>query len=155
MCVDPATATAVASIGSIAMTAGQGALGYVQGKATDKAMKQAARQELMATATEESALRREQRKFSANQRVAALATGGDVASGSLKAVLDDDVQTMELNALMRRYGGETRAEQLRFKGANAQRTGLIQGAGAFMQAGVEALGAQGRNDFAAFGSKNP
>lgn len=147
MCVDPATAMAVASVTA---TVGEGVLSYAQGQATDKAYKQAARQELLSTAHEEAGLRREQRKFAANQRLAALATGGDVASGSISAVLDDDVQTMELNALMRRYAGETRASELRFQGSQAQRMGTIMAGGKLLQAGVEAIGSGSFGDFAGF-----
>ncbi len=150
MCVDPATATAIAAVSSSVMTAGQGVLSYAQGQAVDKQYKQAARQELLATAHEEAGLRREHRKFAANQRVAALATGGDASSGSLAEVIDDDVQTMELNALMRRYAGETRADELKFQGSNAQRMGTIDAVGGFMQAGVEAIGANSRGDFDVF-----
>lgn len=150
MCVDPATAMAIASAASATMTAAGGAVTYAQGKAEEKGYKTAAKQELMNTAVEETAYRQEARKFAANQRLQALAGGGDVASGSTSLVLDEDTRTMELNALMRRYTGETAAENLKFKGRSAARSGAIAGGMALMQAGVEAVGSQSKGDFAAF-----
>lgn len=151
MCVDPATALAITSITSTALTAGEGVAAYMQGKANEKSFKNAARQELMNTAVEESAVRKEGRKFAARQRIQALASGGDVASGSLDAIAIADTQQLELNALMRRYAGETKAENLRFQGRSAARVGAITASGNFMQAGVEAIGAGSRVDWGVFG----
>lgn len=150
MCMNPATATAVAAAASAAMTAGQGVLAYQQGKAQEKSLKNAARQELINTAVEETEYRREARKFSANQRVQALASGGDTATGSLDAVQSEDAATLELNALMRRYAGETEADNLKFQGRAAARAGTIEMGTSFLKAGVEAVGANSRGDFDAF-----
>ena len=153
MCVDPVTAAAIAATASAVTTAGQGVATYMQGKADEKGYKQAARQELMNTAVEESQYRKESRKFAARQRNQALKSGGDVASGSLAEIAKADSQTMELNALMRRYAGETEAESLRFKGRSAAAGATISAAGPFMQAGVEAIGASANGDFDAFKKK--
>lgn len=153
MCADPATLAAIAAASQVAMTAGEGVAGYMQGKATEKAYKNAAQQELINTATEESGMRRKMRKFSARQRVQALRSGGDVASGSLAEIAAEDTETMELNALMRRYAGEVEAENLQFQGRSEARSGAIGGAFKFMQAGAEAIGADARGDFDAFKRK--
>ena len=126
---------------------------YMQGKADEKTYKTAARQELMNTAVEESQYRKQSRKFAARQRNQALKPGGDVASGSLAEIAAADTETMELNALMRRYAGETEAENLRFQGRSAAASGGIAAAGHFMQAGVEAIGSYGNGDFDAFKKK--
>lgn len=150
MCVGTETALAVAAIASSTMSAAQGVMAYGEGQQKKKSYRAAARQELINTAVEETEYRREARKFSARQRVNALATGGDVSSGSLDAALSEDAQTLELNALMRRYAGETEADGLKFQGTQAMRSGQAALGMGFMQAGVEAIGANSRGDFDVF-----
>lgn len=153
MCIDPVTAAAIAATSAAVSTAGMGVATYMQGKSDEKAYKNAARQELINTTVEEAGYRRETRKFAARQRVQALASGGDVADGSLAEIAREDASTLELNALMRRYAGETEAENLKFKGRSAASSGGIKAAGMFMQAGTDALGSYSRGDFDAFKPK--
>lgn len=150
MCVDPVTATAIAATASAVGTVGEGIMAYSQGQAANKEYKAAANKELLNSAIEETQIRKDSRKFAAEQRLAALAGGGDVASGSASAVMDADARTLELNALMRRYSGETDAENLKQKGRNAKKAGKIAAAGKFMRAGVEAIGSFGNGDFDGF-----
>ena len=149
MCVDPGTAALIVS--TIA-TVGQGVAAYGEGQATDKAMKQAARPELMAGAIEETNMRKSSREFLAKQRVQGLASGVDVASGSFARVAEEDAQTLELNALMRRYEGEQASDSLKYQGRQAQRAGTMALGTSLLSAGADALG--GMKQFPGFSAKS-
>lgn len=136
MCVDPVTAALVVS--GIA-TVGQGVAAYAEGQATDKAMKQAARQELTAGAIEETNIRKSSREFLSKQRVQGLASGVDISSGSFDALATEDAKTLEVNALMRRYEGELASDQLKFQGRQAQRAGTMALGTSILSAGADAL----------------
>lgn len=139
MCVDPATMALAATAVSSASQVAQGVLGYQQGKASEKAYKQAARSELQKTVYEESNMRREAQQFASRQRLQMLAQGGDVASGTNEAIATADARTLEMQALMRRYEGEVAAENLRTQGRQEARAGAIGAGFSFVSAGVEAM----------------
>lgn len=149
MCVALPMAAAVVS--TIA-TVGQGVAAYGEGQATDKAMKQAARQELMAGAIEETNMRKTSREFLAKQRVQGLASGVDISSGSFDLLAKEDTQTLELNALMRRYEGEQASDALKFQGSQAQRAGTMALGTSILSAGADALG--GMSEFPGFSAKS-
>jgi hypothetical protein len=138
MCVDPATA---ALIVSVTATAGQGVAAYAQGQAQSSGLKTAADQATMASAVEETNIRRQSREFLAQQRVQALGSGADIRSGSLAQVAETDAATLELNALMRRYEGQVEREDLRFQARQATRAGTIALGTSLLSAGSQALGA--------------
>lgn len=142
MCMDPATAAVAAAAISAASTAGQGIAGYMQGKATERAYKQAAKSELQKTALEEASIRESSKRFLANQRLQMLAQGGDIASGTNEAIATSDVRQLELDALMRRYEGEVEAENLKHEGRSAAREGAVGMGFSFLNAGAQALGGQ-------------
>ena len=139
MCVDPATMAMTAAAVSSLSQVGQGIVQYQQGKASEKAYKRAARSELQKTAYDESNMRQEARQFASRQRLQMLAQGGDVASGTNEAIATADARTLEMQALMRRYEGETEAENLRTQGRQAARAGTIGAGFSFISAGVEAM----------------
>lgn len=151
MCLDPVTMAAIAAAGSAVLGVGQSAMAYRGGKEAEQGLKEQARQETLASALEETQMRMNARRFAASQRVAALKAGGDISSGSTAAVLDADVRSMELDALMKRYGGQVKAENLRSRGRQAAKAGAIEAGFGLMRTAVDAVGAGSRGDFKGFG----
>lgn len=136
MCVDPATAAMMVSAGTKVV---QGGLSYAQGQAQGSTYRQAASQAIMQSAVEETNIRRQSREFLARQRVQALSSGAEVTSGSLAQITEADAETLELNALMRRYEGQQEYSMLRQQGRIATRQGTLGLAGGLLGAGAEVL----------------
>ena len=148
MCVDPATAALVVST---VATVGQGVASYAGGQVQGSALRTAADQATMASAVEETNIRKQSREFLSRQRVQALGAGADIGSGSLAEVAEADAATLELNALMRRYEGQVEREDLRFQSRQAKLAGTVALGTSILSAGANVLG--GMDSFPGFGGK--
>ncbi len=154
MCVDPVTATLIAST-----TIAAGSAVYSGMSANKLANKQASaieatgRLDLMGAQHEESALRRDNRRALSRQRSQVLSTGLDPSSGTAAEIVAEDARLAELDALMVRYGGESANARAKADAHFRRQEGKAARTAGFLNAAATVIGSS--SDWGAFRKAGP